>query len=71
MLANFFALIQLILKALSLWESFLDWQEEKNIAIRNEKAIAREAALRALISAETDEDIWKHQEDIVKNRPQP
>ena len=71
MISNLFALIQLILKGFSLWEAFLDWQEEQKIAVRHEKAIAREAAIKAGVEAKTEEEIWKAQEDVVKNRPAP
>jgi hypothetical protein len=70
-LSQVYAVIQFIMKMIGIWEGFLDWQEEQNIAIRHEKQIAREQAIQAGINAETDEDIWKAQEDVVKNRPTP
>ncbi len=71
MISNIFALIQLILKLSQLWEGFLDWMEERKIAIRSEKARVREAAIQAGMDADTEAAIWEAQQDVVKNMPRP
>lgn len=71
MITNIFTIIQLIMTAFRVWDAFLDWLEERHIAIRHEKAEAREAAIKAGVDAQTDDDIWAAQKDIVKNLPTP
>jgi hypothetical protein len=70
-LSQFFMLIELALKAMKLWESFLDWQEENKIAIRHDRAVEREKAIQAGIDAKTEDEIWEAQTRVVENLPQP
>lgn len=69
MLANLFALIQLILKALSIWEGFLDSVEEADVQKRNARRLKRDKAIDDSTKAETDEEIWKSQDEYTRNQP--
>lgn len=67
MIANIFSLIQLILKALSLWEGFLDSVEAKDAADAEERRQRRNKAADDATKAVTPEDAWKAQDEIVRN----
>lgn len=66
-----FALIELILGLLKLKDQFFDWYTEKHSAEIEKRAQKRDQAVDQSKKAETDDDIWKSQEDIVNNSPQP
>lgn len=71
MLANLFALIQLILKVLSLWEGLLDSIEQADIAKREERRQAREKALEQLQNATSEDEFDKAQDSVVDNQSRP
>jgi hypothetical protein len=69
MITNFFAVIQLILKAFQVWDAFMLWMSDnysKEMEIRRQK---RDQAIEDSKKAETDDEIWKSQDDISRNPP--
>ena len=71
MITNFFALINLVLELLKLKNQFIDWFVEKHQAEIEKRGQKRDAAVEALKKAESDDEIWAAQEDIVNNSPKP
>lgn len=71
MLANFFALIRLILKALDLFEGFLDSIDQADIAAREVRRQKREQAVDDAAKAKTPEEAFNAQERIIDNQPRP
>lgn len=71
MLGNLFALIQLILKVLSLWEGLLDSIEQADISKREERRQLREKALEQLQTATSEDEFDKAQDSVVDNQSRP
>lgn len=71
MLANFFALIRLILRAFQLWDAFLDSVDQADIAAREVRRQKREQAVDDAAKAKTPEDAYDAQERIVDSQPKP
>lgn len=65
----FFDLIAVVLKLLKLWDFFLSYMDKKYSADLEVKRQAREKAIDDSKKAETDEEIWKSQDDITNNMP--
>lgn len=70
-MGSIFALIELILKLLKLWDGLMDYSDSKRAAEREAARQAREKAIEDSKKAETDDDIWKSQDGIVNNQPKP
>lgn len=64
-----YSAIQLILKLFGAWESFLDYSDNQRRIETEAKRQAREKAVDNSTKAETDEDIWKSQDEITRNMP--
>lgn len=69
MLPNLFALIQVILKGLSLWEAFLDYIAIKHQAEMDERRQRQKQAVEDATKAKTPEEAWRAQEGIIDNEP--
>lgn len=70
-LGQIYAVIQFAMELLNIWNGFLDYLEQQKIAVRAEKAIARERAINAGVAAQTDEEIWNAQIGVATNIPAP
>lgn len=68
-MAQFWAVIQLILKVFNIFSWLSDRYKEFKIEQLKKKDLARNEAIEASKLATTDEEIFKTQHDIVKNRP--
>lgn len=69
MIAQIFAAIQLLLKLIGLWETFLSWSDKKRVAEAQEREQKRNAAIDKQKHAQTEEEFDKAQSDIVNNPP--
>jgi len=69
MLSQLFLLIQLILKAIGLWESFNRYIDAQREADRVAKDQARNQAVDAQKNAQTEAEFDKQQDTIVGNKP--
>lgn len=65
------SLIQLINNLLQAWRAYQDAVAAKAERERQERKQKRESAGDESKKAETDDEIWKSQDDIVANRPKP
>lgn len=68
---SIFAIIELILKALSLLDGFNSYMDTKRAAENAKRAQDRSAAIDDSKKAETDDEIWKSQQDVANNQPKP
>lgn len=71
MLLQIFAVIQLLLKLIGLWEQFSQWTIDKAIADREERKQARDKAVDAQQKAQTEEEFNRAQDEITRNLPRP
>lgn len=69
MIAQFFAVVQLLLKLIGLWEQFLSWSDAKRIADAEQNRQERNAAVDEQKTAKTEEDFDKAQDSIVNHIP--
>lgn len=70
-MSSFFALIEVVLRALKVWDLFLDWLVDVKRAEIEERRAKRDQAINDSQKAETPDEIWKSQEDIANNTPRP
>lgn len=68
-MTNVFVVIQLILKALGLWEGFQSFSDQQRIAEAETKRQNREKAIEDLKNAKTPQEILDAQSRIVANKP--
>ena len=68
-MSNVFAVIQLILAALSMWEGFLDWLAVRHLTEITERAARLNQAIDDATKATTPDEAWDAQTDIVDNEP--
>ncbi len=68
-LGTIIAIISFINKLISLWEEFRGFQKTKRSADEEKKRQEREKGVDETVTGETDEDIFKGQEDVTKNLP--
>ncbi len=71
MIAGIFAVIELILKLIGLWDQFLSYSDAKRAADAAAKQAALNKAVDASAGANSDDDIFKNQTDVVNNMPRP
>lgn len=71
MIANVFAVIQLLLKLIGLWEQFQDYTIRSAIAQREERKQDRDKAVDAQKTALTEDEFDKAQDIISGNMPRP
>lgn len=71
MIAQIFAIIQLVLKLIGLWEQFSQWTIDKATADREERRQTRDAAVAAQQKATDEAEFDKAQDDIARNLPRP
>lgn len=69
MLTGIFAVIQLLLKAIGLWEQFLDYAEKQKIAEAEKRNQDRNKAVDEQKNAKTEEEFDRAQDKIVDNSP--
>lgn len=70
-MGSIFALIELILKLLKLWDGLIDYSDQKRATEREAAKQARDKAVDDSKKADSDEDVWKSQDEIVNNQPKP
>jgi hypothetical protein len=68
-LSQIFTLIEFFMQALKIWDDFLTWTVEKHKQEIDERLQRLSAAVDASTKANTDDEIWKSQDEIVKNLP--
>ncbi len=68
-IASVYSVIQLILKLFGLWDDFLDYSDNQRKIAADKKQQDLEKAVDQSTKAETDDEIWKSQDDITKNMP--
>lgn len=71
MFAQIFLVIQLILKAIGLWEQFMHWSDAKRVADQEKNKQDRDKAVGDLKNAKTEEDFDKAQDAVVSHNPKP
>lgn len=70
-MGKIFLLIQILLKLFGAWEGLLDWIDENHSAEMDARALKRNAAVDNSAKADTDDEIWKNQKEIVDTLPNP
>lgn len=70
-MGSIFAIIELILKLFRLWDGFIDYSDQKRRAAREAAKQARDKGVDDSKKADTDEDIWNSQDEIVRSTPKP
>lgn len=66
-----FAVIQLILKLIGLWEDFLSWSDKKRIADAEVNRQEREKAVDKQKDAEDEKTFDDAQSEIINHKPSP
>ncbi len=69
MFAQIFAVIQLLLKLVGLWEAFLSWSDKARLAEAAQNTQEREKAVDQQKGAQNEDDFDRAQDDIVNHRP--
>ncbi len=69
MLTNIFAVIQLVLKLMKLWDQFLDYADTQRKAEAEARRQRREKAIEDAENAKTEEEAWDAQKRIIDNDP--
>lgn len=70
-MSSFFALIEVVLRALKVWDLFLDWLVDMKRAEIEERRAKRDQAIDNSKKVETPDEIWNSQQDIVDSSPRP
>lgn len=68
-IAAIYSVIQLVLKLIGLWDSFLSYSDAQRAAEAAAKTAALNKAVDHSKTDESDDDIWKDQTDITGNMP--
>lgn len=71
MIGQIFAVIQLVLKLIGLWEQFLDYSDKARVAEGQKNTQEREKAVDELEKAETEDEFDKAQSKIIDHKPRP
>lgn len=71
MITQIFAVIELVLKLIGLWEQFSAYTIQKSIADRAERKQQRDRAVDKQQTAQTEDEFDKAQDDISRNMPRP
>jgi hypothetical protein len=66
-----FLIVELILRLFKIWDKFGSYVDQRRAAEMEARAQAREKAIEKLKQAKTPDEIWKAQEELVKNGPRP
>lgn len=66
---GFFAIIELILKLIGLWNEFGDYMDVKRKADIEKRRQERDKAIDDSKQAETDSEIWDTQDRITGRKP--
>lgn len=69
MIGNLFALIELILRLIGLWDSFLNYIDKKKIAAIEKNREDRNAAVDDQKGAKDEAQFDKDQDTIIKHLP--
>ena len=69
MISQIFAVIQLVLKLIGLWEQFLDFTDKARIAEGQKRTQEREKAVDEPAGAISEEDFDKAQDTITGTKP--
>lgn len=69
MFTQIFTIIELVLKAIKLWDLFLGYMDEKHMADILANRAARNAAIDKQKNAQTEKDFDDAQSDIVEHGP--
>lgn len=69
MFAQIFAVIELILKLIGLWDGFMSYVDKKRIADEAQKTADRNKAVDEQKNAKSEDDFDKAQDDIIRNKP--
>ena len=70
-MTQFFLIVELLLKAIGLWEDFQNYVEKKKIAEGQEKTQNRNDAVDKQKQAKDEAEFDQAQSDIVGNLPKP
>lgn len=71
MITKLFISIELFLRLFKLWDRFMEHVDHTRALEAEARAQAREKALEDLKNAKTEEEIWRAQEELIKNQPRP
>ena len=71
MIAQVFAIVQLLLKAIGLWELFLDQLDKSELAAIETRRQAREAAAKGINDAQTEKEFDEASDRLHDNFPKP
>ena len=71
MLAQLFLLIEVLMRAFNLWDSFGQYMDDKRERDRVERDQKRSAAIDKQKNAESEDQFDKAQDDIANNLPRP
>lgn len=70
-MAQFFIIIQALLKAIGLWESFQSWYDAKKVADAEVNKQERDKALEELKNAADEKAFDDAQSAVVNHNPKP
>lgn len=70
-MSEIFVIVEAILKAIKLWDGFMNYMDTKHRADLQAVAQARDKAIDDSKKADTDDEIWKSQDGITHNQPKP
>lgn len=68
-MGSIFAIIELILKAMNLWDQFISWSDAKRLAEEERKTQERNSAIDRQNNAKDESEFDHAQDDIVNNKP--
>ncbi len=69
MFVGLFSIIQLILRAIGLWDQFLNWSDKKRLADAEANTEARNKAVDEQKKAADEDAFNKAQDDISRHNP--
>lgn len=68
-IAIIYSVVQAVLQLIGLWDQFLDYSDSQRLAESQAKQQTEDAAVDDSVTATTDDQIWKDQDAITKNKP--
>lgn len=69
MIAQIFAVIEVLLKLMGLYDGFINYLDAKRLAEDEAKRQAREGAVDDAAKAQTPDDAYRAQDGVVSNDP--